>query len=285
MAQISLYFSSPNSPELSRVVFSHHALGGALESVRGKTGGAYGTARTFQWTAAVRALCVLLVETAARISTSHDAHAQSSSAVLEGSANTPASSLDYALGKNTAWLIDMFGETPHGKPLAQRLFQRSNPDRKRPGPAAVSLNLRAWDGAHISVFLDGRLVRAAHELAALSATIAQSAPQTAPPCAGQTQVMPFSASGLRETLRTMLGTEIQHALSRTDIFVRSALLNTVNKIHCGGSFRSVAGRGAVLDLALDSSLCLTSDRLGLGIQEDILRRQLCRPEPLRVAVA
>jgi hypothetical protein len=66
-----------------------------------------------------------------------------------------ALSLDFALSKKPRWLLDMFGVDQSGTPILKRLFIRMNPEKKRPGPAWVSMNPAFLDPGNISIFLDG----------------------------------------------------------------------------------------------------------------------------------
>jgi hypothetical protein len=79
-------------------------------------------------------------------------------AVLEGQANTPAASLDFALAKQPNWILDMFGMDVHGQPIARKILLRQNPERKRPGPVSISVRLRALPPEKVRVFLEDKEV-------------------------------------------------------------------------------------------------------------------------------
>lgn len=74
---------------------------------------------------------------------------------LVGERGSPAASLDYALSKEPAWLADIFGWDPQGVLIARRLFVRSNPEMKRPGPVCVSLNRALLRESDIRVDMEG----------------------------------------------------------------------------------------------------------------------------------
>jgi hypothetical protein len=82
---------------------------------------------------------------------------------LSGGPGSIAATLDGALSKEPAWLIDSFGVFPSGMPVSRRLFARSNPGRKRLGPVAVSLVGRV-KREDIAIYLNGRLVVESAEL-------------------------------------------------------------------------------------------------------------------------
>jgi hypothetical protein len=69
-----------------------------------------------------------------------------------------AASLDYALSKRPAWLLDVFGVTSKGDPNALRLFQRRNGCRKLPGPVLIRFNPHILEPENIQIYLHGRLL-------------------------------------------------------------------------------------------------------------------------------
>ena len=58
----------------------------------------------------------------------------------------------------------MFGVDQSGAPIIKRLFIRMNPEKKRPGPAWVSINPAFLDPTNIAIFLDGVEVTTLSEL-------------------------------------------------------------------------------------------------------------------------
>lgn len=150
MPYLNLYLSGDAQPELLRTEFLADAHSAPLRSVRGKTARLYGdSVGTFQWTAAVQGLTVLCLRTLAQQSESGKS---SELDVLEGEGNTLASALDYALGKPPIWLIELFGSDVQGEALAKRLFIRSNPERKQPGPVRIRVNQRLLPAREIRIF-------------------------------------------------------------------------------------------------------------------------------------
>ncbi len=136
-----------DSGELTEVFFQENATSTPRRSIRGKTGGAYRQAGSFQWTSAVRALSLLAVKS---VVTPNDAQ-------IQGEGGSLAASLDYALSKQPEWLTDLFGCDHLGITLARRLILRTNPERKRPGPVVLALNVVYLPVTAIEIFINGRV--------------------------------------------------------------------------------------------------------------------------------
>lgn len=152
MTKLALWFTG-NPPTLDRTCFSHHGVGEDIKAVRGKTPGAYRKLGTFQWTQAVQGMSILALRTAALAK-----YGCGAITVMEGYEGSPASSLDYAIGKLPVWMLDVFGADRFGLPLAKRLFRRTNPERKRSGPVSISFNENVLPPSQIEIFFDGNLV-------------------------------------------------------------------------------------------------------------------------------
>ena len=133
--------------ELTEVQFQDSVHGNFRRSVRGKTGGPFRTAGSFQWTSAVKALALLLIKT----------KSAPMEALLRGDANSLAASLDYAISKRPVWLTDMFGCDQQGISFARRLILRTNPERKRPGPVTLGINQMYISTDSITVYVNGKL--------------------------------------------------------------------------------------------------------------------------------
>lgn len=164
---LELYFENCGSDEgestprisLHKAVFTHPLLATPAISVRGNTGEIHGTCGSFHWSQGVRALCLLLLS-ASR------AGASGEQASLSGYAGSVASSLDYALGKQPNWLLDMFGVDQRGTALARRLIRRSNPERRRPGPVTLTLNSHFLSSEKIVAYLGTQQLQGPAELTA-----------------------------------------------------------------------------------------------------------------------
>ena len=143
MRELKAYFEEGQLVEVS---FCDGVSGTTRRSIRGKTGGAYRGSGSFQWTSAVRGLACLLVQTAFL----------PESGVLKGTGGTLAASLDYAISKQPIWLTEMFGSDQNGICLIRRMVNRTNPERKRPGPTVLGLNQRYLPAEAISIFVNNK---------------------------------------------------------------------------------------------------------------------------------
>jgi hypothetical protein len=143
MRNLALYFESG---ELTEVIFQDGQNTPARASVRGKTGGAFRTAGSFQWTSAVKAFALLVVKTCAI----------SEDTLLRGDGSSLAASLDYAISKQPLWLTEMFGSDQNGICLVRRMILRTNPERKRPGPVTLGINHMYLPLESIVVFESGQ---------------------------------------------------------------------------------------------------------------------------------
>ncbi len=156
-ARICLWFSKRESDggfELTRSLFIYTPLNYSIQAVRGRYSGAYPGAATFQWTSAVQALSVAVLRAAAWRN-----REKGVAPLLSGKKGTLASSLDDALYKQTGWLCDVFGADVKGQSLANRLFKRTNPGKKQPGPVSFSLNGNVLPAHAITILIDETEVR------------------------------------------------------------------------------------------------------------------------------
>lgn len=144
---VSLYFVDSTDPILVKVIYHAEVASKEILSVRGKTGGAFDTECTFQWTAAVQGLCALLLKKAVCVNPREEV-------TLSGGQGSVAASLDYALDKQPAWLADMFGLAADGNTVARKILRRTNPGRKSKGPVVIGINKAFLATLSVSVFLD-----------------------------------------------------------------------------------------------------------------------------------
>jgi hypothetical protein len=144
MRTMALHF---NLGELTEVFFHEGGNSHPRVVVRGKTGGPFRAAGSFQWTSAVKALALLITRTVL----------SPADGLLRGGGNSLAASLDYAISKQPLWLTEMFGCDQQGTSLARRLILRTNPERKRPGPVTLGINQLYLNPSSISVYVNGKL--------------------------------------------------------------------------------------------------------------------------------
>jgi hypothetical protein len=91
--------------------------------------------------------------------------------LLVGERGSFAASLDYAISKETHWLVDIFGLSEGEVPHFRRIFKRTNTGRKRSGPVAVSLSRSFLHAGAISIRLNSQELVTIDELEALAARV------------------------------------------------------------------------------------------------------------------
>ena len=165
MRKLIIHFVGDDKMELFETCFIHPTIGEERRCVRGKRSGAYRGYATFQWTKAVQGLSLIMVEAAIR------AQRPSSAPLLMGGTGTFASSLDYAIDKQTTWLYDMFGWDTKGSGFSRRLFIRSNPGQRLSAPVAITLNQNCLALSEIEVLVNFQPVTSVAELDSLKEKI------------------------------------------------------------------------------------------------------------------
>lgn len=157
MAIFSLFFLDYSIPELNDTILKHPLLPGEIRAARGVSEEV--AVGRFSWSRAVRALSIFFLNSAAL---SSDANAGMTTLsgdgkiaryIMKGEADSPASTLDYAISKSPQWVQDMFGVTKRGHSLLKLMIVRSNPERKRGGPVSITLN--AQNRPEIIVYSNG----------------------------------------------------------------------------------------------------------------------------------
>ncbi len=151
--QLTLWFSSEGRVELVKTAFRSPLIDTPIVAVRGKTGGAFNTTATFQWTSAVQALATLMLKAVRR----ERLNLPKDEPLLEGSKGTMAASLDASIYKQNAWL-DLFGANVRGDSLSRRVLARSNPGRRRCGPVMISLNEKLLPASAVVIMLDNQRI-------------------------------------------------------------------------------------------------------------------------------
>jgi hypothetical protein len=155
-----LHFVGDEDPSLFQTVYM---IGGRrIHAVRGKTSGAFAGQGSFHWSIAVRALSVLALRTL-MASRGHPCDP-----ILVGDKGSYAASLDYAISKETHWLLDVFGVSDGEVPNFRRVFKRTNSGRKRSGPVAVSLAKPFLEPGAIAIRLNSSDVDDIKELESLA---------------------------------------------------------------------------------------------------------------------
>jgi hypothetical protein len=159
---LELHFAGSSEVQLIETRFEGPWTKAPIVAIRGKTLGAFKNVGTFQWTSAVRALCVLGIKAVLARETSETLPAQ-----LSGLKASLAASLDYALSKQPGWVRELCGADSHGDAHMRKLIIRTNPERKRPGPVVLALNERVLPSQDIHLFWDHKVVTGATQVAQL----------------------------------------------------------------------------------------------------------------------
>lgn len=158
---LTFHFEGTSRIELVKTEVRIAGASRTLTCIRGKTSGAYLACGSFQWTSGVRGVCAVFLRF--MISEMSDLV----DCCLVGRKGSLAASLDYALSKGPAWLGEMFGNGVKGQQTARRMVKVSNPNRKRPGPVAISVNKNAVSWDQVRIYWDDRLVTDVAQLHAM----------------------------------------------------------------------------------------------------------------------
>ncbi len=285
MSTLSVWFVSSASPELFRCSFSGALAPTPLNSIRGKEL-APGTTGTFQWTRAVHALAIFLVEMRLL------ALQPQATLSLAGEDGSAALSLDYALSKQPQWLVDMFGWDNRGNALVRRLIKRGNPERKRPGPVTLSLNTALLPPQRINIYWNDHELQSAEEMKPLLQALLQSWPGNvaiklrepikAEPADNLTNSRRLPvADELRALIKQLIIEEIAEMLARTDVFNPHRLRTKLNELATNPSVVRYAGKRASSLGALDQDL---PSSWRLGFPEYLNNGHPLREQRLRVAI-
>jgi hypothetical protein len=162
---LSLYFEEHSELELVRSEFKQSDVKSILTCIRGKTPGAFVGFGSFPWTSAVRAVSAVAIRFVLAEKTGSQGYC------LIGGKGSLAASLDYALSKGPIWIQEMFGTTSAGALYGKRLFRITNPNRKRPGPVAISINSARLPVSSVQLLLNGAVVSDAAILARMLAAV------------------------------------------------------------------------------------------------------------------
>lgn len=289
-ARIALFFEETDRTEkttgkgkdtavsLWKVIFSHPLLDSKRISVRGNGSGALEAGGSFQWSQGVRALCVLLLR--GRWSQLSDVNAASKE--LSGHGGSLASSLDYALGKQPNWLLDMFGVDKRGTSLARRLIRRSNPERRRPGPVVLSINSHFVPLNVIDVFVGGVKCEGASDfkrvLCALedkedscgaATDTGAERPVSITPKSSPLTVLPlndfptpFHTQEARNRLKSVFQRELLASLRHTDVFKKNGVREIYDALKRFRTLQPLLTSGNSFVSDIDSSLS-SSERMGI----------------------
>ena len=253
---------------LDRTFFSHPLLEKPLEAQRGTT-----TPKgigTFAWSRAVQALSLLCVQSVM----SDVAGAPQNS--LMGDAGTLAASLDSAISKQPTWVYQIFGSDTEGTSVLRRLVSRVNPERKRPGAVEISLKTELTRATEIVV--NGTVCNDLEKLKLLAGLLLDESPAEVLTFSPALSAPPLRAhQWLLEEIRR----EVHVGLNDTATFSAAGTKHLLSDLSTYRPFQTMGGQASHLVGELDLQLS-DSARLGLGVQDTWMSKQLSSPRPLRL---
>ena len=186
-----------------------------------------------------------------------------------------ASTLDYALSKQPAWLHDIFGTRENGTAEARYLFQRTNPERKRPGPVVVSVSGQAIPPKEVRIVLDGAPIETASELlmcwSALTGKGDQGSILEISSGDEGLREEPPSTVGWIETLKGAYYKEAYTLLRSTDIFTPQRFERLKRGAVTHPLFAELAGKSSERLSSLDEELG-SGERLGVSLDLNALAK-------------
>lgn len=232
---------------MERVAYFAHSGEKERITVRGNKAISGEVCGTFNWTAAVKALALLLVKQ--KLCWTEPNLCAGS---LVGEAGSHASSLDFAISKQPLWLLDMFGVDAQGLSLARYLIQRQNPERKRAGPVVLSINPNRLSNTQLILRRNGKEVNEAGQLLSLYSSLEAELP-----------ISGVIENGGPNGILQAFSNEALQMMQYTDIFVLSRFEQLKRRVLQHRAFARTAGRFGSLLADIDRDLP-SSVRLGMG---------------------
>ena len=290
---LEIHLCGPSEFVVDSIVFRHKLLGqGVRRLTRGKISTTVSGAAPLPWTSAVKAFVQLAIQVALQRYDNGDTVVDPFHFGLTGEKGSLCRSLDYAISKKPAWIMDLFGSDADGCSHVGRFFWRRNPEGKRFGPSSVTFNTKMVPPEGVSVRLNGKPVEGKAQLQMVlnSLTPAGESHVTHGQhdlgmCGSTHNVPPSSDDGLlKELLSGLMKRELLRTLSSTPIFSRHELNQSVQEIGDNALFRSIAGKHI---RSLDSVLEWSSHTSRTGIFPSLhtLRSLYTVDNPLQVSVS
>ncbi len=281
MPLLQLWFDSSEKTELTRTVFEHPATGARFVAVRGKSETPYRASGSFQWSPAVRAMCMLLLH-----SKTLSIYGIGSKAVLKSASRGPVSAFDYAIGRSAQWIQDVFGVTKRGEPVARRIFFRGNPERKRPGPISISLNTSFLVPEEVEVYLNERQLLSGSEIDELLRTLKMCGEisfSNEVNLRGEITEHSFSQMDWIESLTCSFIEEAKGMLRTTNVFSRKFIRESCSFISHASLLSSVQ-KTLIESIHQTHIKPAASIRLGVQYPVSTVQKELFCDGPLRFGV-
>lgn len=272
---LTLLFSDEINCELSEIRFDHPCLTKERISYRGRlvSGNQSGN---FQWTNAVKALCLFFVR--AKLLEFSAEERGYHKPILAGESESAAASLDYALSRQSGWLLDAFGSDADGVSLLRRVTLRSNPERKRPGPVTIHLNSKCLTPQAIEIFVGQTQLTEERSFKTLEQFLSTFWNNTSKKTRAS-QIAPRTHSaGTRQLLKDMLLAEISVNLWNSSAFTKSCLKSKIEGLMSSKSFAPVK---RIANSFFDS---IDYQALTTASTESLDRNNEVTSSPIRVSV-
>ena len=287
MAQLSLWFNRKDSPELIKTEFYRTKHEQPIIGVRGKSAGAYRNAVSFQWSQAVKALCLLVIR-----------HKEDPEAArLSGEKGSLAASLDYAISKKPLWLVDMFGCCSKGVAFSNKLFVRTNPERKNGRKVTVAVKSVKLPATNIRIFRGDTEITDREQLLRFADAIDSKPKRSTRPyiniilpanghtkTAGHCKPHKLGKEKFKSLLKNSIQKEVVRGLRYTDIFNRRKTIKSVNTILEEDLRWANFPKDLKISGHIESNLN-TSENLGISSHNGFCRTHLRQEKPFSVCVS
>jgi hypothetical protein len=276
--KLELHFQSKPSLHLSQTRFFIRGQEKPLTCYRGSAFNVPKSFSAFRWSAAVQALSVLFLKHAAKNVLEEDS--ENSEFLLSGESGTLASSLDYAISKQPAWMQDMFGVRSEGELVLRDFVIRANPERKRPGPVMIWVDSSKLSSKDISIYLDDTMLANSTSLASLCSQI-QALNLQKKRQRNLSKAIEKDPSSTLSRLTAIYASEIRTALSTSVVFDRLQFNKRMREFAKDTEFNKRGGGKVPLDQLLDRNLF---GNAGLGVfnHEIALLDKLKGEQPIRI---
>lgn len=276
------------------ILFRHSLLGQEPRRLnRGKIAPTVSGAAPLPWTSAVKAFVQLAIQLALQRYAEGEVPADPFLFGLTGDKGSPCRSLDYAISKKPAWIVDLFGADADGDSQVGRFFWRQNPEGKRPGPSGVTFNTKMMAPEKVSICLNGKKLEGRDQLSTAldglsSSSASRRSPRMGASGCNDEEREPVRAQSndkaLNDVLAELMRRELLRTLASTPVFSRQALTESVQQVGKSRLFKAIAGKHIH---SLDSVLEWSSHSARTGISPSLhtLRTFYSLERPLQVSVS
>jgi hypothetical protein len=288
---LEIHLSGPTELVLESIVFRHKLAGQEVRQLkRGKVAPTVCGVAPLPWTSAVKAFVQLAIQVALQRFVDGDNESDPFAFGLTGDKGSPCRSLDYAISKKPAWVMDLFGANADGCSHVGRFFWRRNPEGKRSGPSSVTLNTKMVSPESISVCVNGKRLEGRDQITTALNGLAGAVGPCKRRAGGEpnsdatTAALRADGCSFKDVLAGLMKRELLRTLSSTPIFSRQGLADSVQQIGTNRLFKSIAGKHVQ---SLESVLEWSSHTARTGISPSVhtLRAFYSPEKPLQISVS